>query len=375
MTAFVAVCLTLTSPYVFKISRSFLIWICITLATAAKAWSSAHGFESVERQHLLASDDEVVAQPSATEQPADASNKSSSRKHADPPPAQSIPTSESLDTTSNDSGRSAGTSPPTAATVQITQSRPKPALEPSTRGSQNPAIDDLLESSDSRDTVWHYVKPLLQRGAREFRAPSKTMIVIATVLFGLFIAQAVAGVFSTKIVSDRAGLSSSQRCGIWQYDDDAGEDEAYRQDLLNNHNKEARASQYARTCYDSGDSSAPFSCNMFYNQSIAYKTLTNQRCPFASPDMCLEGLYSAITFDTGLVDATIIGINAPSTHKLRRKTTCSPLNMSEPYVQSVSSSTNETYHYHYGSKKDGTAYTFDTSGRPFQWLAPVYSVK
>ncbi|KAL9586411.1 MAG: hypothetical protein Q9212_000925 [Teloschistes hypoglaucus] len=352
MTAFVAVCLTLTTPYVFKIARSFLVWGFGILTTAGKAWSSAHtSGSSIERQHLLASDDEV-AQPSATEEPADASTSK------DP----------EASTTSDI------TNPSTGATVQSSQGRPKSAHGVSTRGSQNPAIQNLLLSPDSRDTVWQYVKPWLQRGAREFRAPSKTMIVVATVLFGLFVAQAVAGVFSAKIASDNAGLSSSPYCGIYEYDDAAGEDEAYRQDVLNNRNKEARASQYARTCYDSGSSSAPFSCNMFYNQSIAYKTLTDQRCPFASSDMCSQGLYSAITFDTGLVDASIIGINARATHKFRRKTTCSPLNMSEPYVQSVPSSTNDTYRYHYGSKKDSTAYTFETSGRPFQWLAPVYSL-
>ncbi|KAL8779819.1 MAG: hypothetical protein Q9194_001244 [Teloschistes cf. exilis] len=351
MTAFVAVCLTLTTPYVFKIARSFLAWAFGILATAGKAWSSAHTSGSItERQHLLASEDEV-AQPSTTEQSPDASTSQN--------PGAS---------TANGS-----TSPSTHASVQTSQGRPKSAHGVSSRGNQNPAIESLLVSSDSRDTVWQYVKPLLRRGAREFRAPSKTMIVIATVLFGLFIAQAMAGVFSAKIASNNAGLSSSPDCAYYEYDDAAGEDEAYQQDVLNNRNKEARASQYARTCYDSGESSAPFSCNMFYNQSIGYKTLTDQRCPFASSDMCSQGLYSAVTFDTSLVDASVIGINALSTHKFRRKTTCSPLNMSEPYVQSVPSSTNDTYRYRYGSKKDSTAYTFETSGRPFQWLAPVYS--
>ncbi|KAL8693026.1 MAG: hypothetical protein Q9218_002041 [Villophora microphyllina] len=392
MTAFVAVCLTLTNPYVFKISGSFLVWVFGILGAATKAWSNADQATSAssaasgatEREHLLdsaepvgygsaESDNGEGAQPLGTGQPADASKNRSVRKHAKSS-VQSNQSSESEDTATKDQGASARTSTSTAPTVHSPGGGPNPKRGLPIRESHDPAIDGLQESSDSRETVWRYVKPLLQRGAREFRAPSKTMIVIATVLFGLFVAQTVAGIFSAKIASDKAGLSSSQHCGIWQYDDDAGEEAAYREDLLNNYNKEARASQYARTCYNSADPATPFSCNMFYNQSIGYKTLTNQPCPFASPEMCLLGLYSATTFDTGLVDASTIGINAHPPHKIRRKTTCSPLNMSEPYVQPAPSNTNETYRYHYGSKKDNTEYTFETSGHPFHWLAPVYSV-
>lgn len=114
----------------------------------------------------------------------------------------------------------------------------------------------------------------------------------------------------------------------------------------------------------------------FYNQSIAFSTKIGQRCPFESKELCFDGLYSAVTFDTTPVDASIIGINAPLTHKFRRKTTCSPLNMSEPYITRSDRPTNDTYLYNYGPKNRGsTNHTFQTRGHPFDWLVPAYSVK
>ena len=42
MTAFVAVCLTLTSPYVFKIAKSFLVWLLDLLYCMIAEWNNAH---------------------------------------------------------------------------------------------------------------------------------------------------------------------------------------------------------------------------------------------------------------------------------------------------------------------------------------------
>lgn len=264
-------------------------------------------------------------------------------------------------------------SPQVVATLPAAESCPDSERRtPSAHGDRGPA-DILEKSQDSRETVWEFVESLLHGGAKQADSPSTIMIVVTTVLFGLFIAQAIAGVFSAKIASDRAGLSSSQHCGIWQFNENAGGEPADRDDL-NNYQKEARASQYARTCYNSPDPTDPLSCKVFYNQSIAYSTKTYQPCPFASSELCHDGLYSAISFDTGYIDASVIGINSPTTHKFRRTTSCSPLNMSEPYVLRSSPDTNGTaYHYYYGPK-DYTSYTFNTSGRPFEWLVPVYSV-
>lgn len=190
---------------------------------------------------------------------------------------------------------------------------------------------------------------------------------ITTILFGLFVAQTVAGIFSAKIASDRVGLASSRHCGIYQFDDDVDEETANLNDLID-YQKEAR------TCYESPNLSSPFSCQIFYNQSIAFETKTRQPCPFTSSELCFDGPLSAVTFDTGLVDASVIGINAPVTHKFRRTTSCSPLNGSEPYIRLSEGVNSSIFRYYYGTK-DKKEYTFSTSGHPFEWLVPVYSVK
>ena len=235
-------------------------------------------------------------------------------------------------------------------------------------------ISDVLgNSQDSRDAVWNLAKWSIDRLRRQSESPAVGLVVVTTILFGVFVAQVVASIFSAKIASDRAGLVSSEHCGIWQFDKNAGE-EAADLDDLRNYQIEARASQYARTCYNAPDPQGPFSCRIFYNQSIKFDTKTHQTCPFASSELCSEGLYSTVTFDTGLIDASVIGINAPVTHKFRRTASCSPLNMSRPYVVSPGGANETDYYYYYGPK-DNVEYTFNTSGHPFEWLVPVYSVK
>ena len=381
MTAFVAVCLTLTSPYVFKIAKSFLIWLIGLLSWLTAEWNNAHSAVSptpspriAETQTPLLQSQKVDYGTSQRPENGTGSNTPDGQHHPNGKPinavdsqpdnkrviAQSVPEEQSPQTIA------------TSPDAESSLSSERRAL--SVHGDQCPA-DTLNKSPDSREFVWNFVKSLLRIGAKQANSPSTIMIVITIVLFGLFVAQAIAGMFSAKIASDRAGLSSSQHCGIWQFNENAGDDAADRDDL-NNYQKEARASRYARTCYNSLGLTDPFSqCRVFYNQSIAYTTKTHQSCPFASSELCHDGLYSAISFDTGYIDASVIGINSPKTHKFRRTTSCSPLNISEPYVVPSSPGSNDTnYHYYYGPK-DNTNYTFNTSGRPFEWLVPGYSVK
>ena len=232
-------------------------------------------------------------------------------------------------------------------------------------------------ADSTRWTLLGFLKTIL----RFFKGETKltpgqwtTMVVIATMLFMAFVAHTVAGVFSAKVATDRAALSSSKHCGIWMFDDDAGYEAAGRDDLRD-YVKEDRAGQYAQNCYNTPSSGYANGCDYFYNQSIPYSVKFEQPCPFKSANLCLHGLYSAVTFDTGFVDASVIGINSPTSYKFRRQSTCSPLNTSEPYIRQVPGKSNETtYRYYYGPK-DNVDYTFETSGTPFQWLVPVYSVE
>jgi hypothetical protein len=235
----------------------------------------------------------------------------------------------------------------------------------------------LNRSHSARKTVSGFIKTILLwlKGEEKPTASQwTTIVVIATIIFMAFVAHTLAGVFSTRVATDRAALSSSKYCGIWMIDDRAGQEAAERDDLLD-YAKEYRAGQYAQNCYNTPNSGYANGCEYFYNQSIAYSLKTQQPCPFRSPELCYNGLYSAVTFDTGYVDASVIGINSPIRYQFRRRSICSPLNMSEPYIQPIEGESNEiSYHYYYGST-DRSDYTFNTSGTPFEWLLPVYSLK
>lgn len=245
------------------------------------------------------------------------------------------------------------------------------------RGSKTP-IAILQESDSSRDAFMRLGSWLIHQGHQQWKSPAAYVVVIVTVLFGVFVALTVAGVFSAKIQSDKVGLSSSSQCGIWRPDEKAGVDVADREDLRS-YTEEAQASQYARNCYGPQDQSKTLSCGYFYKESIKFTTTDDQECPFMSPEMCLGGFYSAITFDTGKIDASALGINAGQRHMFRRKTTCSPLNMSTDYIKESSRAVVDSgFDYYYGSTDDGfqrTDYTFNSSGNPFNWLIPAYSMR
>ena len=276
---------------------------------------------------------------------------------------------------SNDESASAQRNSPSKSIRRTSDSSKNLESETGSVKKAEGAILALNGTHDSRGAVWRYIKIMHHGTAEQRKSQSLPMLLVALLLFGFFAALAIANISSARIASDRVGLSSSQHCGLWEFDTGAG-DEPARRDDRHNYQKETQASQYARTCYIAPDLTSTLSCGFFYNQSIAFGTKIGQRCPFESQELCFDGLYSAVTFDTGPVDASIIGINAPLTHKFRRKTTCSPLNMSEPYITRSDRPTNDTYLYNYGPKNRGsTNHTFQTHGHPFDWLVPVYSVK
>lgn len=391
MTSAVAVCLALTSPYAFRIIRCFLCW-----ALSSRGWHRANA-SGTSTPNIA--DAETPLLPGETtqfgvEQQADADGDS--MVHEDEhceneqngnigePPEYHPDNDQSALVRYENEGQEAisesripqdqssmhvplrDESPQTNSTLRASESSVRRQAVSAERGAG--LLDMLDDSESSREFAWNCVKYLV-RGDKKLSELSTAMFLILVLLFGVFVAWTVVGLLSANIASDETGLSSSQDCGVWQFDDTAGDEAAYLAHL-DNHQKEARASLYSRNCYNSPDPSDTLSCRIFYNQSIGYETRTQQKCPFPSPELCAGGLYSAITFDTGYVDADVIGINYPVTHKFRRRTSCSPLSMEEPYIATNDSS----YHYNYGPTGN-VDYTFNTSGDPIKWLVPGYSVK
>lgn len=88
----------------------------------------------------------------------------------------------------------------------------------------------------------------------------------------------------------------------------------------------------------------------------------------------------AVTFDTGLIDASVLGINAKEddTYKFRRSSTCAPVSIDYPYVQSKEMNGTMVYEYYYGAiddDADSSAATFSSIGNPFNMPLPVYNVE
>lgn len=236
----------------------------------------------------------------------------------------------------------------------------------------------VADAGGGREMTSGLLKYLLQESVNVSIPRVTLIIVIISAVFVSFGAQVIAGAFSADIATSRAARSSSTSCGIWEFDDENAGDEAAARSDIYNYQKEARTGDYAQNCYNSLTATDSTRCDFFYNSSIGFTSKSFDSCPFKSQDLCRGGLYSAATFDTGLIDAGNIGVNSKITHKFRRRTTCSPLNMDEPYVRK-SLPNDTTYRYHYGSINDenGTPtknHTYETSGTPFKWLAPVYSL-
>lgn len=366
MLGVVVASLTITNPYVFQIVQNFLIWLFRRLGWLAAAWKRTYTSEPSSEQPGVTTS---LLRPSSVDGPR---SNHGEDEHPHSPVAESGPSSGDQNTRVDE----AHTSNASASNPELQNGSTLDSALGNVKRSKygTESLSDVLGNSrDSREVTLNLIRRVLSHLKKQTESPALVLVVCSTVLFGIFVAQVVASTFSAKIASDRAGLVASQTCGIWQFDDKAGK-EAADLDDLHNYQKESHASQYARTCYNAPHPDDPFSCRIFYNRSIKFSTKTDQLCPFASPELCSGGLYSAVSFDTGLIDASVIGINAYETHKFRRTTVCSPLNMSEPYIVSSESTNNTDYHYYYGAKDD-IEYTFNTSGQPFEWLVPVYSVK
>ena len=129
-------------------------------------------------------------------------------------------------------------------------------------------------------------------------------------------------------------------------------------------------------------------CDFFYNSTLRYN-VSPSSCPFDDNEICRFGALpgKAVTFDTGYLDSSLLGINANPTYTFRRTTTCAPLSDQPPYVQHFyNSPVDRGYLYQYGKlynvddKCEGTPelltdYTMRIVGHPFEWLAPVYRLK
>ncbi|KAK5663828.1 hypothetical protein OQA88_31 [Cercophora sp. LCS_1] len=238
--------------------------------------------------------------------------------------------------------------------------------------------DVFIESKGSRELFARAVT--YWRHSRNPRTLSLFLILL--VVFLSFLARTVGGVFSAFVATNTVALWHSEECGPYAFDSiNAPHDIAARADVYDRE-KETRAGDYAKYCYRDSSSSTtrPLHCNFFTQQTIPFVTTYSFQCPFPKQDVCAGA--QAVTFDTELIDASLVGINDPYGFKFRRSATCVPLSTEAPYVINETDTTvdgSPAFSYLYGerngTKKDSWRKdTFHSTDDPFFWLAPTYDV-
>ena len=198
-------------------------------------------------------------------------------------------------------------------------------------------------------------------------------ILLSVFFITIFVAQSSGGVLSASIVSDTTALAASPKCGIFVQ--------------INNGDKRPptvdrpvtpvsprtgarpatladQALAYRKQCY--GTEPSAEGCNYFYKQSIPYQTLRDDICPFAG-NMCTKRAgrrAPGFTLDTGLIDASFLGINSVKRYQFRRKSTCAPVISEWPYVRKETSH-NRTYWMYYNG--------IGSSHPPDEWTKPGFT--
>ncbi|KAF3761992.1 hypothetical protein M406DRAFT_74910 [Cryphonectria parasitica EP155] len=248
------------------------------------------------------------------------------------------------------------------------------------RHKQQPSARDFLEQTKDVGGVREFFQPLRKASRQTSGYHFVPLILVYIILVALWIGRVIGGVFAAKVMTDGVALWYSPRCGVWEFDsDNSGDGAASRHDVFDR-GKESRAGDYAKSCYSPPHAFQSMFCNFFYQPNISFSTSSwTYECPFKDRNLCMKGTQ-AVTFDTGLVDASLLGINAPpeETYKFRRSSTCTPLSIGSPYVRSKDVNGSTVFDYYYGQIHDGENVkesTFSSTGNPFNIRLPAYNVE
>lgn len=264
---------------------------------------------------------------------------------------------------------------------QADQDPERQSLQPlrQNRQVQKLSVLDFLEEAKDIGGNRKYVRNLAKQSRQTGGCQVVLLVIVAVALATMWVLRVIGGVFAAEVMTDGVALWLSKRCGVWEFDsDNSGDSAATRHDVFDRE-KELRAGDYAKSCYDTTNMLQSMSCNFFYQPNISFSSSYSLECPFETPNLCIKGA-PAVTFDTGLVAANRIGINARAkeTYKFRRISTCAPLSIDYPYVQSRDSNGTTAFDYYYGQISDGDysrESTFSSVGSPFDVQMPAYDVE
>jgi hypothetical protein len=189
-----------------------------------------------------------------------------------------------------------------------------------------------------------------------------SMVVIA---LGLPVALLIASIISAGLATDTIARSNTDTCGTYVYRSNSKNSSSF---VEFEHRVEAESGLYANECY--GASSLIENCNKFYNQTISYSLNNSADCPFDG-EVC-HGLNNSIMFTTGLVPASVLGIDVAKPLLFSRTMTCSPLVTGPEYVSiGISDLGEEQWEYWYG--RSLADYTWANPVQESSWEIKGYS--
>ena len=199
---------------------------------------------------------------------------------------------------------------------------------------------------------------------------------VKAVVYLGFLGWALGSFFAGWVSSDKNGLIASDACGAW---DPALDNTVQQKHDLYLAQKEIRSGRYARECYGKDSLLDSNRCGLFYVKDIPYTRDPGRDCPFGNRnslnrDNICNGL--AINFDTGYLDANLLGLNVANPPKFRLSTTCVPLNTKVPFTKDmVVGEHNETERRYYYGRTSHSEFTFNVTGKTYDWRVPAYIVK
>ncbi|RVX69850.1 hypothetical protein B0A52_05684 [Exophiala mesophila] len=181
------------------------------------------------------------------------------------------------------------------------------------------------------ETAWHW-----RRAGRKPWSRSLPLAILALLFMIAFSAASIL----TGLITQAAGaqrLIVSGSCGFWAVN--ASADINSRTVAMQNKdlNDTILAASYARQCYAQASSLNNLRCSTYTKPRIQY-TESEVSCPFADPSIC--SAPRAFQLDSGVIDSHHdLGINAPQSGRVgfRHVATCSPLKVTQQYVQVINS--------------------------------------
>lgn len=165
-----------------------------------------------------------------------------------------------------------------------------------------------------------------------------TLLVLAVGFCAVvFAAAATAATAVVYLGWDNKVLPTYHNCGFWVTPN-------MYEEGLSQGKTDDRATSYHTSCYGNTLSS---DCQLFVHDRLPYSMIENDVCPFLG-DVCLLGNHTAVTFDTGFIQAKLLGINSKRQLFFRRKSTCSPV-VTNGYVKTVEEDGVSVTRFFYGS--------------------------